>query len=159
MNKTRRRITTAICAVAALGFAVGITGCGDDNSADATPTPRPEPSAAPSTNDPESTTTANPAPTSGAAPEEIEVRGVVGVVNEAASTIEIRATAGGDYSNIIIDASTDIRRAGGGSARLSDIRSSDRIVVVGTAGDEAGTLLASEIAIQQLSPGGPQPGG
>jgi hypothetical protein len=91
-------------------------------------------------------------------PAEVEVQGVVGAVNAQAQTIAIRPTGEASFSTIVVDSATRILRAGGGTGRLSDIRSSDRIIATGVPGDDPETLIASEITIQQVIPGA-QPGG
>ena len=157
--KTRRYLPATIVVMIVVAAMLG--GCSDDNGG-----AKGAPSAAQTTTvsaatkvaTAESTgTTVTEQPTKAPA-EPVEVQGVVGSVNAQTRIIEIRPTSGGSYSMIQVEATTKIRRAGGGTGQFSQIRSSDRILAVGVAGDERDVLIASEITIQQVVPGS-QPGG
>ena len=154
--KTRSYLAATVVVMIAAAAMLG--GCSDNSGANATPT-----SAAQRTVVPVATKVATVAPIQSEQPtkapaETVEVQGVVGSVNAQTRIIEIRPTSGGSYSMIQVEATTKIRRAGGGTGQFSQIRSSDRILAVGVASDEPDTLLASEITIQQVVPGS-QPGG
>jgi hypothetical protein len=88
----------------------------------------------------------------------IEVRGVVGAVDVAARTIDIRPTGDAKFDRIIVAPATAIKTAGGPTIRLEDVRPADRIIAFGRPGDDPDVLLSSDITIQAVVPGS-QPGG
>lgn len=140
-----------ILLVLALGSVLVTGGCGDGSTTNATATARPLIS-------PAATSPARTPATSPPSGQRIEVQGIVGAVNLSARVIEIKPLNGGTVTQIDVSASTPIRRAAGGSVQLKDVRTSDRIVASGTQGDRETTLIASEITVQDVVPGG-QPGG
>jgi hypothetical protein len=146
--------------VLTLSASVVATACSDDESEpEPTPSPAAERTAAP--------TPSVAQPTAGAATtepdaNEIEVQGVVGTVDARSSTIEIRATGGSPITTIEVGGDTAIRRASGGNLTLAEVRPSDRITARGVEGSAPDSLLANEITVQQVVPGGPpgaNPGG
>lgn len=109
------------------------------------------------------TTRASPAVTAGtdATPStggEIEASGIVGAVDENNGVIEIRPTGGGTITRIELAPGASIRLATGGSLALSEVRSSDRIVATGVAGESADTIVADRIEVSRVVPGA-APGG
>jgi len=91
-------------------------------------------------------------------PGAAEVTGIVGSVNASARSIEINRLSGANVTKITLDSSTSIRKAGGGTTTLTQIRSSDRIIARGTISDRGDALIATEITVQDVVPGA-QPGG
>jgi hypothetical protein len=87
-----------------------------------------------------------------------EVTGIVGSVNVAAHTIQIDRLSGAPVTRITVDAGTVIRVAGGGTTTLGSVRVSDRIIASGHLNDRNDALVATEITVQAVVPGG-QPGG
>jgi hypothetical protein len=87
-----------------------------------------------------------------------EVTGIVGTVNVATRTIEINRLRGAAVARVAVAPATDIRRAGGGAIKLSDIRPSDRIIATGAVDERAGSLTADRITVQDVVRGS-QPGG
>ena len=98
-----------------------------------------------------------PAPSNGGATA-TEVTGIVGAVSIASRTIEINRLSGASVTRISIEPSTALRKAGGGSTTLAQIRPSDRIIARGRLNDRKDTLIAIEITVQDVVPGA-QPGG
>lgn len=156
--------------------ACALAACGGSSSS-STPTPRPTlaatsgaaptapataPAAAPAAASPVGTPAASATPAAADTPPppgaEVEVTGIVGTVSAQTRMIEIKRLRGADVTRLEVGADTTIRRAAGGTARLTDVRTSDRIVATGTLNDRGDTLLASEITIQDVLPGA-QPGG
>jgi glucose/arabinose dehydrogenase len=109
--------------------------------------PSPKPAASPSS-------VSSPAP----AGESVEVTGIVGSVNAGTRTIQIERRSGASVTKISVGISTVIRRATGGTATLSQIKPSDRIIASGTLSDRRDVLVAAEITIQEVVPGS-SPGG
>ncbi len=72
--------------------------------------------------------------------------------------IEIKRLQGAAVAQVAVDATTAIRKAGGGTIQLKDIRTSDRIIAKGKLNDRRDALVASEITVQDVIPGA-QPGG
>ncbi len=97
-------------------------------------------------------------PTSAPAGETLEVTGIIGAVNLSARVIEIKPLQGATIQQIVIDTSTVLRKAGGGTAQLRDLKSSDRIIASGKLNDRRDALIATEITVQDVLPGA-QPGG
>jgi hypothetical protein len=89
---------------------------------------------------------------------EIEATGIVGAVDENNGVIEIRPTGGGTVTRVEVAPGARIRLATGGTLALSEVRSSDRIVANGVAGETADTIVADEIEISRVVPGA-APGG
>jgi len=132
--------------------------CGGDDGAGPTPTSG---AATPASTRPISTATAataTSAATDPTATSTIEVQGVVGAVDLAARTIDIKPTGDAKFTKIVLSPATTIRRAGGGSVQLRDVRPSDRIIALGRPGDDPAALLSTDVTIQQVIPGA-QPGG
>ena len=98
-----------------------------------------------------------PAPSNGSATG-AEVTGIVGAVSVASRTIEINRLSGASVTKISVEPSTALRKAGGGSTTLAQIRPSDRIIARGQLNDRKDTLIAVEITVQDVVPGA-QPGG
>ncbi|MBI5284991.1 MAG: hypothetical protein HY874_07845 [Chloroflexi bacterium] len=98
-----------------------------------------------------------PAPSNGSATA-AEVTGIVGAVSVASRTIEINRLSGASVTKISIEPSTALRKAGGGTTTLAQIRPSDRIIARGRLNDRKDTLIAVEITVQDVVPGA-QPGG
>ncbi|MBI5287389.1 MAG: hypothetical protein HY873_00250 [Chloroflexi bacterium] len=161
MRSNPRRLLLTVLTLAAFAPAVAAACDGDgDGPGDATPTVAAASTpAAPNDNrTPEATagrteSAEEPTPTG-----TIEVKGVVGAVDVAARTIEIRPTGDAKFSKIILSPATVIRRANGGEMRLSDVRPSDRIIAFGRPGDDPTALLTTDVTVQQVIPGA-QPGG
>jgi predicted transcriptional regulator len=86
------------------------------------------------------------------------VTGIVGTVNAGQSQINIQHLSGAAVRKISVDSRTSIRKAGGDSLTLGEIRPSDRIIAEGTLNDRQDTLLATLITVEQVVPGA-QPGG
>ncbi len=141
--------------VAALSCAAAFTACGDDGygTNDATATPRSTTTTAPT---PATSETAAPSSPGATATAEVEVQGIVGSVNTNDSTITISRLSGAPVTRIAIGPNTRIRQARGGTARLADIKPSNRIIASGTV--EGGALRATEITIEAVVPGA-GPGG
>lgn len=152
--------------------ACALAACGGSSSS-STPTPRPTlaatsgaaptaPATAPAAASPVGTPAASATPAAADTPPppgaEVEVTGIVGTVSAQTRMIEIKRLRGADVTRLEVGADTTIRRAAGGTARLTDVRTSDRIVATGTLNDRGDTLLATEITIQDVLPGA-QPGG
>lgn len=148
--------------------ACALAACGGSSSS-STPTPRPTLAAtsgaaptAPAAASPVGTPAASATPAAADTPPppgaEVEVTGIVGTVSAQTRMIEIKRLRGADVTRLEVGADTTIRRAAGGTARLTDVRTSDRIVATGTLNDRGDTLLATEITIQDVLPGA-QPGG
>lgn len=152
--------------------ACALAACGGSSSS-STPTPRPTlaatsgaaptaPATAPAAASPVGTPAASATPAAADTPPppgaEVEVTGIVGTVSAQTRMIEIKRLRGADVTRLEVGADTTIRRAAGGTARLTDVRTSDRIVATGTLNDRGNTLLATEITIQDVLPGA-QPGG
>jgi hypothetical protein len=126
------------------------SACGDDDDTPDEPTAPPV------------TVTRSVPPTTGPSSPtaEIEVTGIVGVVNLSGNTIEIRATQGSPITEIAVSAQTRIETVSGRSIRINNIRPSDRISAVGRPSDDSDTLVATRITVQEVVPGsGPGPGG
>ncbi len=87
-----------------------------------------------------------------------EVTGIVGSVIASTNTIAINHVSGAAVTKISIDSSTVIRRAAGGPLTLSGVHPSDRIIAKGHLNDRKDALVATEITVQDVVPGG-QPGG
>jgi len=160
-SKHSPRLLLTVLVLSVFGSAIAAACGGDDNGPrDSTPTV-----SAGSTPD-VANTAPSPATTAGSTgPAEdptptgaIEVKGVVGAVDVAARTIEIRPTGEAQFSKIILSPATVIRRANGGEMRLSDVRPSDRIIAFGRPGDDPTALLTTDVTVQQVIPGA-QPGG
>ena len=83
---------------------------------------------------------------------------MVGAVDVQARTIDIKPTGDAKFTRIVLSPATTIKRAGGGTVRLQDVRSSDRIIAFGRPGDDPTTLLSTDVTIQAVLPGA-QPGG
>lgn len=107
---------------------------------------------------PASGATRTPLAASPVAAEIVEVTGVVGGVNLSGNIIEIKRLQGAAVTRVSVDQRTVIRKAAGGTLQLRDIRTSDRLIARGALNDRRDTLLASEITVQDVIPGG-QPGG
>lgn len=90
--------------------------------------------------------------------DEIEASGIVGAVDEINGVIEIRPTSGGTVTRVELAPGASIRLATGGSLALSEVRSSDRIVATGVAGESADTIIADRIEVSRVVPGA-APGG
>jgi hypothetical protein len=103
---------------------------------------------------PEPTTVATAGVTPGGG--SIEVQGIIGVIDRAAGVITINPLQGTTIDRIQVDASTEIRSAGGRPITLEELRVSDRIIADGRVAD--GVLAAEKIAISQVVPGA-EPGG
>jgi hypothetical protein len=104
---------------------------------------------------PASSAAATTSPPAGAT---LEVTGIVGGVNLSGDAIEIKRLQGAAVTQVSVDANTVIRKAGGGTLRFDEIRTSDRIIARGTLNDRRDALVASEITVQDVVPGS-QPGG
>ena len=111
------------------------------------------------------TAAASPSPKPAASPassapagESVEVTGIVGNVNAGTRTIQIERRSGASVTKISVGTSTVIRRAAGGTATLSQIKPSDRIIARGTLSERGDALVASEITVQEVVPGS-SPGG
>ncbi len=89
---------------------------------------------------------------------QLEVTGIVGSVNTGTRTIEIKQLRGASVTKIEVGDSTRIRKATGGTLRLGDVRTSDRLIASGTLNDRGDALVAAEITVQDVVPGA-QPGG
>jgi hypothetical protein len=146
------RIRPRIAIVAALALAA----CGDDaGNGDLTPAAPRTPDVTVTSRTPDGEPSANAATPPSA--DEVEVQGIVGVVDEANRSIAINRLQGADVETVEIGSFTRINDARGGRLRLADIRPSDRIIARGTV--DGAALLASEIVVSQVSPGGGAPGG
>ncbi len=145
-------------AVALVLASLMLNACGgNDNGDDADVTPAANtPAATAAAHTPEPSVTERGASSTPASGGEVEVQGIVGAVDEGARTITINRLQGADVSVIEVDSNTRITSARGGTLRLGDLRSSDRIVARGTIED--GVLIATEIAVGQVVPGA-APGG
>lgn len=138
--------------------------CGGDSKPTSTATSKPASTAIVVTVAAGGTTAARP--TSGAtasatqppAGETVEVTGIVGGLSLNGAVIEIRRLQGAPVTQIAVDAKTVIRKAAGGRLQLKDIRTSDRVIARGALNDRRDALVASEITVQDVVPGG-QPGG
>ena len=144
--------------IAALALATASSACRGDPSSGATPTSaRIAPTAAASATAPKTQPTA-PATATSPQTANDEVTGIVGSVNASTRTIQIDRLSGAPVTRITVDAFTVIRIAGGGKTTLNSIRVSDRIVAIGRLNDRKDALVATEITVQEVVPGG-QPGG
>jgi hypothetical protein len=103
-------------------------------------------------------TAATPAATSQPQGDVVEVTGIVGGVSLSGKVIEIKRLQGAAVTQVAVEAATPIRKAGGGTIQLKDIRPSDRIIAKGKLNDRRDALVASEITVQDVIPGA-QPGG
>lgn len=141
--------------VAALACGAAFAACGDDGygTSDATRTPR---STTTTALTPANGETAAPSSPGATAAAEAEVQGIVGSVNANDSTITISRLSGAAVTRIAVSPTTRIRQARGGTARLADIKPSDRIIASGTV--EGSALRATEITIEAVVPGA-APGG
>ncbi|HYM28876.1 MAG TPA: hypothetical protein VET66_12045 [Steroidobacteraceae bacterium] len=88
----------------------------------------------------------------------VQVTGIVGSVSTATGFIEIDRLSGAAVRSISVGASTVLRRAGGGTTTLAQLRPSQRIIAEGTLNDRGDTLVASQVTVQDVVPG-VQPGG
>ena len=88
----------------------------------------------------------------------VDVTGIVGTVSTATQTIEIRRLSGANVTRLEVGPRAVIRKAGGGTAQLRDIKPSDRLVATGVINDRGDTLEVTEITVQDILPGA-QPGG
>ena len=155
-----------ILLAATVAFSIGVlsAACGSDTKASPTKsaTAAASPTFARSTT--ERTQTAATLATSAAATasepvgETVEVTGIVGGVNLSGNAVEIKRLQGAAVTQVSVDSRTAIRKAGGGTLRFNEIRTSDRIIARGTLNDRRDALVASEITVQDVVPG-PQPGG
>lgn len=160
-------------AAAALMLAVTSAACGGDSKSEPTAKPATpsvsgtasaKPSAAASTPSVSATSSATAGtPSAATAASEpqgdtVEVTGIVGSVSLSARYIEIRRLQGAAVTQVAVDAMTAIRKAGGGTIQLKDVRPSDRIIAKGRLNDRGDALVASEITVQDVIPGA-QPGG
>jgi glucose/arabinose dehydrogenase len=147
-----------VLTIIALLSAAALAGCVSGGSkkppaptapaaATAAASPSPKPAASPS-----------PASSPAAAGETVEVTGIVGSVNAGTRVIQIERRSGASVTKISVGPSTVIRRATGGTAALSQIKPSDRIIASGTLSDRRDTLVAAEITVQEVVPGS-APGG
>jgi hypothetical protein len=148
--------------IAAAAIAAATWSCDGGSASDKTPASRtasPAASAAAATSPAAAKT---PPFTAGAATPlpggNDEVTGIVGSINAASRTIQIDRRSGAPVTRITVDSTTVIRIAGGGTTTLSSIRVSDRIIASGHLNDRQDALVATEITVQQVVPGGP-PGG
>lgn len=159
---SRRLRGAAIAAVCTMSIIAA--ACSDDASDESTPPAGATAAATAAATNPAATSAATtpgagattpPAgdPTASAADE---VRGIVGAVNTGTNTIEITRLSGADVTRIGVSPSTEIRRARGGTATLTEIRPSDRIIASGAIED--GVLEADRITVEDVAPGA-QPGG
>ena len=143
-----------------------LAACGGGSPAKGTPTPpgvaSPAVSAAVS---PAATGTRAASPTHPAgnrtpvAPgESVAVRGIVGTITTDPEAIEITRLSGAAVNRILVQASTVIRSAGGGTISFAAIRTSDRIIADGRIDDRGDALVAAHITVSAVVPGA-QPGG
>lgn len=158
---TRKRAAALIAALSAIAI-VG-AACSDDGDGadDASPTARATSAATSAATRPAATAGAaqpssTPAAGATSAPASDEVRGIVGAVNAGERTITITRLSGAQVTRIIVSPTTEIRRARGGTATLSEIRPSDRIIAQGAV--SGGALEATRITVEDVIPGA-APGG
>lgn len=104
------------------------------------------------------TTGAAAAATSQPQGDAVEVTGIVGGVSLSGKVIEIKRLQGAAVTQVSVDGTTVMHKAGGGTIQLKDIRTSDRIIAKGKLNDRRDALAASEITVQDVIPGA-QPGG
>ncbi|HYM14340.1 MAG TPA: hypothetical protein VEZ14_02140 [Dehalococcoidia bacterium] len=157
-------LTFGACLLAVLAAA-----CGGSTRTSSTPTPvtlpganagsptgavSPVASAAPATAPAAAATTTASTP----AGASVQVTGIVGSVSTATGFIEIDRLSGAAVRRISVGASTVLRRAGGGTTTLAQLRPSQRIIAEGTLNDRGDTLVASQVTVQDVVPG-VQPGG
>jgi glucose/arabinose dehydrogenase len=149
------RNATLILMLIALQSAAALVACGG-GSKKSQPTPAATVAAA---------TAASPSPKPAAPPsapaptgESVEVTGIVGNVNAGTRTIQIERRSGASVTKISVGPATVIRRAAGGTATLSQIKPSDRIIASGTLSERGDALVAVEITVQEVVPGS-SPGG
>jgi hypothetical protein len=90
--------------------------------------------------------------------EIVEVTGIVSRVAASTRVIGIKLLSGAQVTEIDVQPSTSIRRAGGGSILLTDIKTSDRIIARGRLNDRRDALLAIEVTVQDVVSGS-GPGG
>lgn len=160
-----------LAAAAVLILAVTSAACGSDSKSEPTAKPATPPASTSAPAKPSVTANtpgagATSAATAGATAavaspspgDTVEVTGIVGGVNVGAKVIEIKRLQGAAVTQVAVDATTAIRRAGGGTIQLTDIRTSDRIIAKGRINDRRDALVASEITVQDVVPGA-QPGG
>ena len=150
---------------AAAALAAAAWGCGGDSKAQptavATRAASPVASAAATSKSATASKSGTAAtPGSQASPQDAtdEVTGIVGSVSVSTRSIEINRLSGASITKITLDSSTVIRKAGGGTTTLGQIRPSDRIIARGHLSDRKDALIAAEITVQDVIPGA-QPGG
>ncbi len=149
-------VTLVLIALVASG------ACGDDGKSDptvkpATPAAGASPAVTPASTTASTATSSTPGATTAAA-NNVEVAGIVGVVNVNGNVIEIKRLSGASVTEIAVESTTTIRKATGGKIAFKDIRTSDRIVASGELNDRGDQLIATEITVQDVVPGA-QPGG
>ncbi len=158
-KRAPRLVLIALALAATLPAMAAACGGGDDAEPTAPAVPptvagtQPAQTAAVTPAQSASAPSADPTPTAA-----IEVQGVVGAVDVQARTIDIKPTGDAKFTRIVLSPATTIKRAGGGTVRLQDVRSSDRIIAFGRPGDDPTTLLSTDVTIQAVLPGA-QPGG
>jgi hypothetical protein len=162
MRNSRARLGLAVLALGTAISAVTVA-CDGNSGADTTPVTASavagtSPTAAAPGATAHTTAATEPKPAEATPSGTIEVQGVVGAVDVAARTIDIKPTGDAKYTKIILSPATTIKRAGGGSLRLQDVRPSDRIIAFGRPGDDPTTLLSTDVTVQAVVPGA-QPGG
>jgi hypothetical protein len=145
-------VTAAACVSLVAALAIIVAACGGDDEAQDTPVRSPT---ADATTLPRTASSSPDAgsPSSGAS---VEVQGIVGSVDAAQRTIRINRLQGAEVEIIELSTATRIRGATGSVVRLTDIRPSDRVVARGRV--EGASLIATEVTVSQVVPGGP-PGG
>jgi hypothetical protein len=151
-----RRAAAAAGALSVAAVLVASCGGGDEAPARTTPVASARPPTAVATS---GGTAATPAATPAAAESPdggAEVTGIIGAVNEAARTLEIRALRGAEVRTVEVSPATRIQRAGGGALQFGDLRASDRIVAEGVV--DGAVMKATEITVQEVVPGS-APGG
>ncbi|MHB8377491.1 MAG: hypothetical protein ACYDEB_11120 [Dehalococcoidia bacterium] len=139
-----------------------LAACGGGSSAKGTPAPAGAGSPVAST---AAGTAAAASPTRSAgnstpvAPgDTVEVRGIVGTITTDPKAIEITRLSGAAVNRIVVQASTVIRSAGGGTIDFAAIRTSDRIIAAGRVNDRGDALVAGQITVSAVVPGA-APGG
>lgn len=156
-RRYHRSPAAGVLLVAAIAAVLAVACNADDDGADPTPAARVIATRA----RPDATSTiaaAGETPASGAV---VEVTGIVGAVSTAARAIEINRISGANVNRIELAPATTIRSATGGRLALQDIRPSERIIASGPLNERGDAIVAREITVQNVVPGGQgsQPGG
>ena len=151
-----------ILLAALIAAAAGASACGG-SSKSSTPTTAPAKTTLASATVARSpgaaaTVAGTPAPATTPSGEVVEVAGIVARVNASTRVIGIKLLSGAQVTEIDVQSSTAIRRAGGDSISLASIKTSDRIIARGRLNDRHDALVATELTVQDVVSGS-GPGG